>query len=177
MELTKEQQKIINRYKIMPSFLQERNLTSVLYRLQVNGISREVATQLIFQSSSSNIKNKHFDTFIRDTWNSNDSFQEIMSFFKNLPVKQQDKILKNASDFTLIFSLGDAAPELQEKYFNRFLENDLSQYHIGDLNKEREKIEICDNMLPNLLPTWKHTEKILKYQNRNLQLVLILAQK
>ena len=40
--------------------------------------------------------------------------------------------------------------------------------HIGDLNKEREKIKICDNMLSNLLPTWKHTEKILKYQNRKL---------
>lgn len=152
MGLTKEQQKIINRYKIMPSFLQERNLNSVLNKLQRNGVSTQVATQLIFQSSSNNIKNKHFDMFVRRTWDSSDIFQEIMRFFKNLSIKQQDKILKYASDFTLIFSLGEAAPELQEKYFNRFLKNEISQYHIGELNADVRKLheeEILDSSSAN----------------------------
>lgn len=40
--------------------------------------------------------------------------------------------------------------------------------HMGDLNKEKEKIQICDKMLSKLVGTWKNTDKILRYQNRKL---------
>ncbi len=149
MELTKEQQKIINRYKIMPSFLQERNLTSTLYKLETSGISRGEATQLIFQRSSFNIINKHFDKFLSV---GNIYFQEMMNTFKNLPIHQQDKILKNASDYALTYSLGSAKPELQEKYFNRFLEKSVSLSSIVDFNKEVRKL---------------HEEEILNSINAN----------
>ena len=38
--------------------------------------------------------------------------------------------------------------------------------HMGVLTKE--KIDICDRMLPKLSETWKNTDKILRYQNRKL---------
>lgn len=140
MELTKEQQKIINRYRIMPSFLQSRNLGSMIYELQINGISREDATKLAFQNSSKPIKTKYFDRFVEDTWNNEEAFQEVMDFLKNSPIKQQDKLLKNVNDFTLTMSIGNADPEIQEKYFERFISNDLSMYHISDLNPKIRKL-------------------------------------
>ena len=140
MELTKEQQKVINRYRIMPSFLQSRNLDSMIYELQRNGISMEEATQLIFQNSSKNIKTKHFDKFTRDMWKNREAFQEIIDFLKNLPIQQQDKVLKNVSDFTLTLSIGNVSPEIQEKYFERFISNESSMYHIGDLNPAIRKL-------------------------------------
>lgn len=140
MELTKEQQKVINRYRIMPSFLQSRNLVSMIYKLQRNGISMEEATQLIFQNSSKNIKTKHFDKFTRNMWNNREAFQKIIDFLKNLPIQQQNKVLKNVSDFTLTLSIGNVSPEIQEKYFERFISNELSMYHIGDLNPAIRKL-------------------------------------
>lgn len=140
MELTKEQQKIINRYRIMPSFLQSRNLDSMIYELKRNGISMEEATQLVFQNSSKNIKTKHFDKFVKDMWNNREAFQKIIDFLKNLPIQQQDKVLKNVSDFTLTLSIGNVAPEIQEKYFERFISDEFSMYHIGNLNPEIRKL-------------------------------------
>lgn len=140
MELTKEQQKVINRYRIMPSFLQSRNLNSMKFKLEKNGISAEEAVQLIFQNSSKNIKTKHFDEFVMDMHNNRETFQEIMELLRNLPIQQQDKLLKNASDFTLTLSIGDVAPEIQEKYFERFISAELSMDHIGDLNPEIRKL-------------------------------------
>lgn len=152
MRLTKEQRKVINRYRVMPSFLQSRNLDRILYELQRNGISREESFQLMFQNSSKNIKIKNFDKFVREMDLDREIFQKIIDFLRNLPIQQQDKLLKNVSDFTLTKLIGEVSPELQEKYFEKFINNPSSLHHIGDLNPGVRKL---------------HKEEILNKSNVN----------
>ena len=66
MNLSKEQQKKLNMYKIMPSFLQIRNLNNMLKILTSNpnsNISEIEAKQLLFQNSNSNTKKNAIEFF------------------------------------------------------------------------------------------------------------------
>ena len=63
MELTKEQQRIINRYRITPGFLKDRIIYNTIIELQQKGMSREEAAKIVFQYSSKPIKTKNYELF------------------------------------------------------------------------------------------------------------------
>lgn len=145
LELTKKQQKVINRYKIMPSFLQNRNLESLQSRLGKDGISFEKIPQLIFENSSKNIKIKHFDKFLlwsrMMSWEESEIFfQEMSDFLKSLPIHQQDNLLKNVPSNRLSSLMKYVSPKIQEKYFERFMSDGGSIYYINDLDPEVRKL-------------------------------------
>lgn len=139
IELTKEQQKIINKYKRMPSFLQIRNFRNIQYSLEKKNVSKNDAILLLFQNSSKNTKLKNLDKIILEGYGNNYIFEEVSNFFKELPIQKQDVLLENINDFSLIVLIGETNVELQEKYFSRFIEDEFSAYNIAKLKPEIRK--------------------------------------
>ncbi len=147
MELTKEQQRIIDRYKMMPGFLQGINLMRLKSELERSGIEEAEVIKLIFNNSSKNTIIKYFHELynmvdsmpipFQDTWGDtrndiNDGRKECLNmlkkFFRDLSTPQQEKVLKkelklkksNVYDVIYIDDiLGEASIELQEKYFDK----------------------------------------------------------
>ena len=139
MELTKEQQRIIKRYRRTPGFLKNRIIYETIFELQQKGMSREEAAKIVFQNSSRPIKTKNYELFAGSMWSNEDTFQDIIDFLENLPIQQQDKLLNDVSDVTLIRSIGYVSLEIQEKYFKRFISNESSMFYISSLNPEIKK--------------------------------------
>lgn len=153
MELTKEQQRIIKRYRRTPGFLKNRIIYETIFELQQKGMSREEAAKIVFQNSSRPIKTKNYELFAGSMWSNEDTFQDIIDFLENLPIQQQDKLLNDVSDVTLIRSIGYVSLEIQEKYFKRFISNESSMFYISSLNPEIKKAheeEILDGPKTNV---------------------------
>ena len=136
MELSKEQQKLIERYKKMPSFLQSANFDKVYGKISTdeNIPSYEYAS-IMFNSSSEKVKLKFFDSFIRRFGYYND---ELVTFFKSLSEQQQESISGKMNNDCLYSFMGNLTADQQEKNFDRFFEE--AKYHkfngIKELNLE-----------------------------------------
>lgn len=63
MEITKEQQSIIDRYAKMPSFLQSRNAKKTIHDLIKIRMKSEDVEYYVFKNSNKNVKIKNIDIF------------------------------------------------------------------------------------------------------------------
>lgn len=156
MDLTREQQRILTKYRLFQTFFKVKNLHSVSYDLGRTGISYADGWLLIFQNSSKTTKFDHFESFLSYGGSSHQFRQELIDYFASLPAEKQDKLLETASDSTLCTCIKVLSPDLQEKYFERFIKCDLSQYHIDDLKPEVKSL---------------HSEEILSGPRANVRVL------
>ena len=158
MELTKEQIRILNRYKRSPSFFQSRNLDKIVQKLQATGLSKNEAQSLVFSSSHKDIKVKLLDMFYPgdhilhfDSWEYCDLWKELE------PQVQQEYMNKifslyknNRSNFPMhIWEKTDK--DVQEYYMKQFI----------DIITEKE-----DEL--GLYGLWRFTESSVQNKNWNL---------